>query len=163
MRVRITSSRTAFDQQNLFHFCSLRSRSSPEPRAALSSRWSVLPNTTLLAQQCFLSMMARDMELRHLRYFVAVCEALNFTKAAAQLCIAQPALSRQVQDLEDEIGVDLLKRSPRGVTITAEGKLFLEEAREVLKHADESVEKENPDSSYALMTFQPSPRSPDAR
>ena len=65
------------------------------------------------------------MELRHLRYFVAVCEALNFTKAAAQLRIAQPALSRQVQDLEDEIGVDLLKRSPRGVTITAEGKLFL--------------------------------------
>ena len=65
------------------------------------------------------------MELRHLRYFVAVCEALNFTKAGAQLRIAQPALSRQVQDLEDEIGVDLLKRSPRGVTITAEGKLFL--------------------------------------
>jgi len=81
------------------------------------------------------------MELRHLRYFVAVCEALNFTKAAAQLRIAQPALSRQVQDLEDEIGVDLLKRSPRGVTITAEGKLFLEEAREVLKRTDESVEK----------------------
>src|SRR6478752_2702094 len=81
------------------------------------------------------------MELRHLRYFVAVCEALNFTKAAAQLRIAQPALSRQVQDLEDEIGVDLLKRSPRGVTITAEGKLFLEEVRELLKRADESVEK----------------------
>ena len=57
------------------------------------------------------------MELRHLRYFVAVCEAQNFAKAAAQLRIAQPSLSRQVQDLEDEIGVDLLKRSPRGVTI----------------------------------------------
>jgi DNA-binding transcriptional LysR family regulator len=72
---------------------------------------------------------------------VAVCEALNFTKAAAQLRVAQPSLGRQVQDLEDEIGVDLLKRSPRGVTITAEGKLFLDEAREVLKRADESVEK----------------------
>ena len=81
------------------------------------------------------------MELRHLRYFVAVCEALNFTKAAAQLRIAQPALSRQVQDLEDEIGVNLLKRSPRGVTITAEGKLYLEEAREVLRRTDESVER----------------------
>jgi len=50
-------------------------------------------------------------------------------------------LGRQVQDLEDEIGVDLLRRSPRGVTLTAEGKLFLEEVRELLKRADESVEK----------------------
>src|SRR5437773_826859 len=81
------------------------------------------------------------MELRHLRYFLAVGEALNFTKAAAQLRVAQPALSRQVQDLEDEIGVDLMKRSPRGVTLTAEGKLFLDEVRELLKRADESVEK----------------------
>jgi DNA-binding transcriptional LysR family regulator len=81
------------------------------------------------------------MELRHLRYFLAVAEALNFTKAATQLRIAQPALSRQVQDLEDEIGVDLLRRSPRGVTLTAEGKLFLEEVRDILKRADESVEK----------------------
>src|SRR5438046_2352009 len=81
------------------------------------------------------------MELRHLRYFLAVGEALNFTKAAAQLRVAQPALSRQMQDLEDEIGVDLMKRSPRGVTLTAEGKLFLEEVRGVLKRADESVEK----------------------
>src|SRR2546428_8717491 len=84
------------------------------------------------------------MELRHLRYFLAVGEALNFTKAAAQLRVAQPALSRQVQDLEDEIGVDLLRRSPRGVTLTAEGKLFLEEVRELLKRADESVEKVRP-------------------
>src|SRR5207247_6370431 len=81
------------------------------------------------------------MELRHLRYFLAVGEALNFTKAAAQLRVAQPALSRQVQDLEDEIGVDLMKRSPRGVTLTAEGKLFLDEVRELLRRADESVEK----------------------
>ena len=86
-------------------------------------------------------MAGRAMELRHLRYFVAVAEALNFRKASARLRVAQPALSRQVQDLEDEIGVDLLKRSPRGVTLTAEGKLFLEEARENLKRADESVKK----------------------
>src|SRR6266581_2774023 len=72
------------------------------------------------------------MELRHLRYFLAVSEALNFTRAAAQLRVAQSALSRQVQDLEDEIGVDLLRRSPRGVTLTAEGKLFLDEVRELL-------------------------------
>src|SRR3989454_3832691 len=78
------------------------------------------------------------MELRHLRYFLAVGEALNFTKAAAQLRVAQPALSRQVQDLEDEIGVDLMKRSPRGVTLTAEGKLFLDEVRELLRRAGRS-------------------------
>jgi DNA-binding transcriptional LysR family regulator len=81
------------------------------------------------------------MELRHLRYFLVVGEVLNFTKAAARLRVAQPALSRQVQDLEDEIGVDLLRRSPRGVTLTAEGKLFLQEVRELLKRVDESVEK----------------------
>jgi DNA-binding transcriptional LysR family regulator len=81
------------------------------------------------------------MELRHLRYFVAVAEASNFTKAAAQLRVAQPAVSRQVQDLEDELGVDLLRRSPRSVTLTAEGKLFLEDARELLKRADEWVAK----------------------
>ena len=80
-------------------------------------------------------------ELKRVRYFLAVGEALNFTKAAARLRIAQPALSRNVQELEDEIGVDLLLRSPRGVSLTAEGKLFLEEARELLKRADESVEK----------------------
>ncbi len=81
------------------------------------------------------------MELRHLRYFLAVGEASNFTKAAAQLRVAQPALSRQVKDLEDEIGVDLLRRSPRGVTLTAEGRLFLEEVRELLKRTGESVER----------------------
>src|SRR5258706_11356994 len=81
------------------------------------------------------------MELRHLRYFLAVGEALNFTKAAARLRVAQPALSRQIQGLEHEIGVNLLHRSSRGVMLTAEGKLFLEEVRELLKRADESVEK----------------------
>jgi DNA-binding transcriptional LysR family regulator len=81
------------------------------------------------------------MELRHLRYFLVVGEVLNFTKAAARLHVAQPALSRQVRDLEEEIGVDLVRRSPRGVMLTAEGKLFLEEVRELLKRADESVER----------------------
>src|SRR5262245_35485443 len=81
------------------------------------------------------------MELRRLRQFLAVGEALNFTRAAKQLRTAQPALSRYMQDLEDELGVDLLRRGPRGVTLTAEGKLFLEEARELLKRANESVEK----------------------
>jgi DNA-binding transcriptional LysR family regulator len=81
------------------------------------------------------------MELRHLRYFVAVGETLNFTKAAVRLRVAQPALSRQMRDLEDEIGVDLLRRNPRGLSLTPEGKLFLEEARELLKFSSESVKK----------------------
>jgi DNA-binding transcriptional LysR family regulator len=81
------------------------------------------------------------MELRHLRYFVAVGEALNFTKAAARLYVAQPALSRQVSDLEEELGVDLLRRTSHGVLLTEEGKLFLEEAQGILKRADESVTK----------------------
>jgi DNA-binding transcriptional LysR family regulator len=69
------------------------------------------------------------MELRHLRYFAAVAEVLSFTKAAAKLRIAQPSLSRQVQDLEDEIGIELLKRSRRGVALTREGRIFLEDVR----------------------------------
>jgi DNA-binding transcriptional LysR family regulator len=81
------------------------------------------------------------MELRHLRYYVAVAEALSFTKAAARLRVAQPALSRQMQSLEEELGVDLMKRGPRGVTLTAGGKLFLDEAREVIARSDESVNK----------------------
>jgi DNA-binding transcriptional LysR family regulator len=81
------------------------------------------------------------MELRHLRYYVAAAEALNFTKAAERLRIAQPALSRQVQDLEDEIGVDLMKRSPRGIVLTAEGKLFLEEAKGIIAAAEDAVKK----------------------
>jgi DNA-binding transcriptional LysR family regulator len=81
------------------------------------------------------------MELRHLKYFKAVAEALNFTKAATQLHVAQPALSRQIADLEYELGVDLLKRTSHGVVLTAEGKLFLEEVREILGRVDAAVKK----------------------
>jgi DNA-binding transcriptional LysR family regulator len=81
------------------------------------------------------------MELRHLKYFKAVAEALNFTKAATRLHVVQPALSRQIADLEYELGVDLLKRTSRGVVLTTEGKLFLEETREILNRAEEAVKK----------------------
>jgi DNA-binding transcriptional LysR family regulator len=81
------------------------------------------------------------MELRHLRYFVAVAEVLNFTKAATRLRLAQPALSRQVADLEDELGVDLLSRTSHGVRLTEEGKLFLTEAWVVLNQVDGAVTK----------------------
>ncbi len=80
------------------------------------------------------------MELRHLRYFVAVGEALNFTRAAEKLHLAQPSLSRQIQNLEAEIGVRLLNRSRQGVTLTAAGKSFLADAKRVLAHGVDIVE-----------------------
>jgi DNA-binding transcriptional LysR family regulator len=79
------------------------------------------------------------MELRHLRYFVAVAEALNFTKAALQLRLAQPSLTRQIHNLEEEIGVRLLNRTKSHVSLTEEGRSFLADARRVLALAEESV------------------------
>jgi len=80
------------------------------------------------------------MELRHLRYFVAVAEILNFTKAAAKLHLAQPSLTRQIHNLEEEIGVRLLNRSKSQVALTEEGRAFLIDARRVLALATESVQ-----------------------
>jgi DNA-binding transcriptional LysR family regulator len=80
------------------------------------------------------------MELRQLRYFIAVAEELNFTKAARRLQIAQPPLSRQIQGLETEIGVRLLDRNSSRVFLTDAGLRFLHEARTVLQHASRAVE-----------------------
>jgi DNA-binding transcriptional LysR family regulator len=79
------------------------------------------------------------MELRHLRYFVAVAENLNFTKAAAKLHLAQPSLTRQIHNLEEEIGVRLLNRSKTQVALTEEGRSFLVDARRILALAMESI------------------------
>src|SRR2546430_15502284 len=79
------------------------------------------------------------MELRHLRYFVAVAENLNFTKAAEKLHLAQPSLTRQIHNLEEEIGVRLLNRSKSQVALTEEGRAFLVDARRGLALAAESV------------------------
>ena len=79
------------------------------------------------------------MELRHLRYFVAVAEELNFTKAAQRMCTVQPSLSQQIKDLEQEVGVQLLLRSNRKVELTEEGKAFLKEARLSLEHAEKAI------------------------
>jgi len=79
------------------------------------------------------------MELRHLRYFVAVGEEQHYGRAAQRLRVAQPALSRQIQDLEAEIGFKLLDRLPRGVKISAAGKYFLDDARRVLQQVNEAT------------------------
>ena len=79
------------------------------------------------------------MELRHLRYFVAVAEMENVSRAALKLHISQPAVSRQVRDLEDEIGLALLKRVGKSVRLTEAGRVFLNEARAILERTDEAL------------------------
>ncbi|MEX3965875.1 LysR family transcriptional regulator [Paraburkholderia sp. EG286B] len=81
------------------------------------------------------------MELRHLRYFVAVAETGSLTVAAQQrLFTSQPSLSRQIRDLEDQVGVDLFIRSARGVELTTAGKAFLDHARLALTQVDAAAE-----------------------
>src|SRR5437899_889404 len=79
------------------------------------------------------------MELRHLRYFVQVAEEQHYGRAAERLRVAQPALSRQTQDLEEELGFKLFDRLPRGVKLSAAGKLFLEDARRILQQVNEAT------------------------
>jgi DNA-binding transcriptional LysR family regulator len=76
------------------------------------------------------------MELRYLKYFVTVAERQNFTRAAEELHVAQPAISQQIKTLEQELGVALLHRTKRSVKLTAAGHAFLSEAREILAHAE---------------------------
>jgi DNA-binding transcriptional LysR family regulator len=79
------------------------------------------------------------MELRHLRYFAAVADELNFTRAARKLHVAQPALSRQIRQLEDELGVKLLERNHHGVRLTEAGKAFVTEATALLKQSEQAI------------------------
>lgn len=81
------------------------------------------------------------MELRYLRYFVAVAEARNFTRAARELGISQPPLSQQIQRLEREIGTPLLRRLTRGIELTEAGESFYEDACQILALSDAALEK----------------------
>ena len=79
------------------------------------------------------------MELRHLRYFLAVAQTLNFTKAAEHLHMAQPPLSRQIRELEDELGVELFDRRGKRVTLSSAGMVFADRAQRILASADAAV------------------------
>jgi DNA-binding transcriptional LysR family regulator len=83
--------------------------------------------------------MVRRVELRQLRYFVGVARELNFTRAAEKLRVAQPALSRQIRQLEAEVGVALLERRARGVRLTDAGAVFLAEAAALLAQSEQAV------------------------
>ena len=81
------------------------------------------------------------MELRHLRYFVAVAEEENISRAALKLHVSQPGISRQLHDLEDEIGFSLFERRGKTVRLTAAGEIFSREARDILQRTADAVEK----------------------
>src|ERR1700736_1074267 len=84
--------------------------------------------------------MGVEMELRHLRYFIAVAEAGSLTVAARKLHTSQPSLSRQIRDLEDEVGAQLLTRRARGIELTAAGRAFLDHARVALSQVGAATE-----------------------
>jgi LysR family hca operon transcriptional activator len=94
------------------------------------------------------------MELRHLRYFIAVAETGSLTEAAEQrLHTSQPSLSRQMRDLEYEVGVELLSRGARGVKLTASGRVFLDHARLALAQVDAAAETARRAAQPANRTF----------
>src|SRR6266849_5985926 len=108
--------------------------------ATLDVAVQYLPHTLISWDRCFRSMGAR-MELRHLRYFVAVAEAGGLTGAAQRnLHTSQPSLSRQIRDLENEVGAQLLTRRARGIELTPAGRTFLDHARGVLSQVEAAAE-----------------------
>ena len=81
------------------------------------------------------------MDFRHIKYFIAVAEELNIGRAALKLHISQPPLTRQIKQLEDELGVQLFQRNPRGVELTQAGEMFYAEAKNIRSLLDSAVER----------------------
>src|SRR6202795_4631580 len=116
------------------------------PNAFQSLHWSrklgdsrIMEHTLVSWERCFTS-MGVGMELRHLRYFIAVAEAGSLTVAARKLHTSQPSLSRQIRDLEDDVGPQLLTRRARGIELTPAGRAFLEHARVMLSQVEAATE-----------------------
>jgi DNA-binding transcriptional LysR family regulator len=93
------------------------------------------------------------MELRHLRYYIAVAEEQNISRAAVRLHLSQPPLSRQIKDLEDELGVNLLDRIGKSVRLTEAGRAFLIKARRIVCDADTAVQQLREDFGHAARTI----------
>jgi len=120
-------------------FGSLRRSNWNGPVLTLSAR----PKTRKYLVAWFAILIGYDwaqMELRHLRYFVAVAEEQNVTRAAVRLHVSQPPISRQIRDLEDELGIALFNREAKTVRLTEAGRVFLTEARIILQRADDAVQ-----------------------
>jgi len=83
----------------------------------------------------------RPMKFRHLEYFVAAAEELNFTHAADRLNVSQPPFSKQIHDLEGELGIEFFERQRKGVALTPAGKSFLIDARRILEDCEASIRK----------------------
>src|ERR1700759_3859219 len=94
-----------------------------------------------LASGCLAGIDSAPVELRHLRYFVAVAGMENVSRAALKLHVSQPALSRQIRDLEGELGFSLLERTAKSVRLTNAGREFLDNARALLQSADAAITK----------------------
>lgn len=101
-------------------------------------KWKIRIRPSFLPQHNFQAYLKR-MELRHIRYFIAVAREENVSRAAQTLHLSQPALSRQIQDLEEELGFLLLERTAKSVRLTAAGKVFLSEAQEVMLRVEQAV------------------------
>lgn len=93
------------------------------------------------------------MELRQLRYFVRLARELNFTRAAAKLHLAQPALSRQIRNLEEELGVELVKRGARGISLTPAGEVFLAQACALLEQSERAVQLTRTSGEHAQVNI----------
>src|SRR5213080_3389737 len=105
----------------------------------------IAPEQRVWERPCFLPQHNQQaycfsaVELRHLRYFIAVAEAENVSRAALKLHVSQPALSRQIRDLEDDLGFLLLQRTAKSVRLTEAGRVFLAEARAVVQRVADGV------------------------